>query len=125
VGQKQQSISTTHGYTITHGYKSKLLLQSTLTHHSRRVISYSSFQGWELPSIGVGCKLVACRWYSSCVWTGLICDCTSLSSKESTMLCYEEWTALWMEIRVAYYSGLCVVLRSSCFACADCCTHIV
>jgi hypothetical protein len=50
MGQKQQSISTTHGYIITHGYKSKLQLQSTLTHHSRRVISYSSFQGWELPS---------------------------------------------------------------------------
>jgi hypothetical protein len=44
--------------------------------------------------------------------------------KEPTMLCYEVWRALWMDIRVAY-SGLCVVLLWSCFACADCCTHIV
>jgi hypothetical protein len=63
--------------------------------------------------------------FSICaVWIALIYDCTLLSSKEPTMLCYEEWRALWMDISVAY-SRLCVVLRSSCFACAHCCAHMV
>jgi hypothetical protein len=51
----------------------------------------------------------------------------NVKSKEPTMLCYEEWRVLWMDISVAY-SGLSVVLsvvlRLSCCACVDCCTHI-
>jgi hypothetical protein len=42
--------------------------------------------------------LIACKWYSSCVWIGLICDYTSLSSKEPNKISYEEWKVLWMDI---------------------------
>jgi hypothetical protein len=59
-----------------------------------------------------GYLLIACKWYSSYVWIGLICDYTLLSSKERNAVSYEEWRALWMDISIAY-SGLSVVLRSS------------
>jgi hypothetical protein len=66
--------------------------------------------------------LVACKWYSSCVWIGLIRDytllsTTSLSSKEPNKISYEEWRALWMDISVAHSGLSTVVLRSSCCAC--------
>jgi hypothetical protein len=66
--------------------------------------------------------LVACKWYSSCVWIELVCDYTLLSSKEPNAISYEEWRALWMDTSDAY-SGLSVVLRSSCCAGADCCLY--
>jgi hypothetical protein len=40
----------------------------------------------------------------------IIFDYTSLSSKEPTMISYEKWRALWMDISVAYYSGLSVLV---------------
>jgi hypothetical protein len=54
------------------------------------------------------------------VWIELIYDYTLLSSKEPNNISYEEWRALGMDISVGAHSGLSVVLRSSCFACADC-----
>jgi hypothetical protein len=66
--------------------------------------------------------LVGCKWYPCSVWIGLICDYTSLPSKEPDKISYEEWRALRMDISVAQ-SGLSVVLRSSCCACADCCSY--
>jgi hypothetical protein len=41
--------------------------------------------------------LVACKWEPRCVWIGLICGYTLLSSKETTKISYEEWRALWMD----------------------------
>jgi hypothetical protein len=58
-----------------------------------------------LRSTANGYMLVACKWYSSCVWIKLVYYYTILSSKEPNKISYEEWRALWMDISVVY-SGL-------------------
>jgi hypothetical protein len=87
------------------------------------------WEDWSSARLSIFCEKIngyMLNWKPNCVRIGLIYDYTLLSSsKEPTMISYEEWRALWMDISVAN-SGLSVVLRSSCCAGADCCcTHIV